>query len=1096
MGESIMGIDPISIGIMLISTAYQANKQAEMKKKMAREADKHKGFKFTQSGEAVSLPVVYGKQVLGGIATKVTVTSNYTHASTSGDVSFTQGFDLQNQFGSKNEFLHAQYALCHEGIDSVKHIKVNGDDYNNFASKFQHHLRTYTNGGSEDTIATANGFPSSNRMTGVANCSSTFKLNRDEQNYSGTPDLEFFVNGLRIKSIIKSGNNYSLSSSKTYSNNPALVLLDYLTNSAYGRSLSSNYIDLESFYNAARTCASIVSTGREIGGHVNSADPVSAFANLSSFPVEGEENRLYYATDTAIYYRFQRSAPKSDTNFSGIYIISDAGGTRDIPLYECNITIDTETNFRDNIGRILDTMGLAELIWSGEGKYKLLVEHPETQAELEDLINPLLVFTEDDIIRDSINIKWPSASERLNQATVMFDNEHEDFKSDSATWPPTGSNAYNIYLTEDNNQPFRGSVDGSGVTDPYHALALAEQAVRKARTMRSVSLTVSKKGLILEPGDFIQFGDDSIGLDQEIYRVESVQVNTDFSVKVSAYRFDEDMLAWNVNDNIAYSDKPTYDFTVDPITNLTLQTGATGVNDFALACLHWNTPHGTGFEYDVYFRRVGVGNYVFLANTGSTEYEINNIPNLVPNESFDFQVIVRSPFNSRSAPVSILNQALEVAPPQVTGINISEEQYLTNNASGLKNRVILSWSAPSQGINASYYKVEYKKNSETIFQVLGTVQDTEVTIPDVSQGVYQFKITAFSNLEFAGIPVVQNKTIIGFSQDPADPSGFSGNINEGQINLTWDAPTDYDVLYGGYSQIRFHAKTDSSASWDTASILVEKLSGNTTNKTVPTLKGTFFIRFYDAFDNFSANAVSFVSTFEDQTFNLIDTIDEDAGGFAGTKTNCSVVGGLLKLNTGLDNMQYSFSNTIDLGELTTVRLVPDIDVSVTVAGITVSTYTNISNVTNFGGPLSNALIRTEVRTNDLATGGTWSNWQLLTIGSYTTRRLQFRFIVETADTNTDVEVSRLHINLDKKDIIKTGTATSNAGNDTIVNFANPYYAGISGTAVPRVGFQVIGGSSGDNVVIVSRTKQGFTFSVYDSNGNRVARTIDFQAIGQ
>jgi len=1091
-----MGVDPISIGIMLLSTAYQAHKQAEMKKKMAAEAEKHKGFKFTQSGQAFSIPVIYGKQMVGGIVTKLKVTNSFTYAAQSGTTDFREGFNLSSQSGSKNEFLHTQYVICHEGIDSIKHVKVNNQDFDDTNAKFNHYIRARTNGGTADASATANGLPSSNLMTGCANVNGTFKLNRDEQNYNGTPELSFFVNGMKVHTINKSGNNYTLSGSKTYSNNPAYVLLDYLTNTAFGRGLALTYIDLESFYNAAQTCASIVSTGRQFGGHVNDADPITTLANLSSFPVEGEVNRLYYANNTGAYYRFQRSAPKSDTDFSGTYVSSSIG-TRDIPLYECNITLDTETNFRDNIARILDTMGLAELVWSGNGTYKLLIEHPETQAELEALVDSDLVFSRDDIIRESVSIKWPTAAERLNQATVQFDNEHEDFKSDSITFPLSNSTAHSTFLTEDNNQPFKGSIEGNGVTDPYHAQALAEQAVRKARTMRSISLTVSKKGLKLEPGDFIKFNDSGVGLDSEIYRIESTQVNSDFTVKISAYLFDDEMLAWNVNDDIAYATPPTYDFTVDPVTNLTITTGAAGTNDFALAVLNWSTPHPIGYEYDIYFKRQSESDYVFLANTGATEFEINSLPNLTIGESFDFQVQARSPFGKRSNSTTVSTSgALVVVPPEVTGISVTEEQYLTNNASGLKNRAIVTWSAGTGGISTSYYKVEYKRNAETNFQVLGTIAETEVTIPDIADGVYQFRVTPYSALEFAGVATTQNKTIVGFSQDPQDPSGFSGNINEGQINLTWDAPSDLDVLYGGYSQIRFHAATDGTASWDTSSILVEKLSGNTTNKTVPTLKGTFFIRFYDAFDNFSANAVGFVSTFEDQTFNLIDTIDEDAGGFAGTKTNCSVVSGNLDLNSGQTNMLYTFANTVDLGELTTVRLVPDLDVSVTVAGITVATYSNVGNVDNFAGPLANASIQVQVRTNDSATGGTWSAWSLLTIGSYTTRRLQFRLNIITSDANTAVSVDKLHIDLDKKDIIKTGTSTSSSSGNTTVTFATPYYAGISGTVVPRVGFQVIGGNAGDNVVITSRTKTGFTFSVYNSGGSRVVRTIDYQAIGQ
>lgn len=46
-------------------------------------------------------------------------------------------------------------------------------------------------------------------------------------------------------------------------------------------------------------------------------------------------------------------------------------------------------------------------------------------------------FTDDDLVnQDSVEINWPSSNNRFNHCTVRFPNESENFKEDSASWPP------------------------------------------------------------------------------------------------------------------------------------------------------------------------------------------------------------------------------------------------------------------------------------------------------------------------------------------------------------------------------------------------------------------------------------------------------------------------------------------------------------------------------------------------------------------------------------------------------------------------------------------------------------------------------------
>jgi len=1093
----------------IISISYQQRQMAKMRAENERRraeaeaaADKRKGFIFTISGEAAPLPIVYGKQMIGGIETSHKVSNSYL----AGDESLADKVLFEtlgsSGTGSKNEFLHVQYALCHEGIEGVQWIKVNGVDYNEENSKFDHRFRIYNNGGTADPAATANGFPSTNTFTGTANVSATYKLNRDDYNYAGVPSVQFLVKGRKIKTIVRSGAgtdlspySYALSSTSSYSNNPAYCLLDYLMSANFGRGLPESEIDLESFYNAAKVCDTIVMTQALVGGQVNGYKTIHTVADFSSLPGDLEdktyENEIWQTEDNDKFYQWQRTSWQ-ETAFSE---------RRDIPLYECNMTVNPEGSIRNNIEEILYTMGLAELSWTTSGKYKLSLEYPTDQAATEALVNVNHVFNEDNIIKDAVKLAYSDASNRFNQATVSFLNEHEDFKEDSISWPPLFSSVYNTYIAEDGNQPLKSSIASSGVTDPYHAQALCEQLVRRSREILSVSFRVDKSGLTVEPGDFIKVTIPQNNLNNQIVRVEEVQVNSDLTVKISGYTFDHTMLAWNVADDIAYAVQPTYDFTVDSPTNFVFTRGSiNNDNKQVVATLSWtDNNNGSSFSYDVYYRVNGQPDYIFLANTKYNQLELFNFEGLANNSSFDFKVVAKSPLGQSSAPLEITNQLVPRAPNEINALNITEEQYLTNNASGLKNRLNLSWDPDNTGVLAYYYLVEYKANSETTYQIVGTTNNPEISIADVKAGLFDFKVTPYSIYNYAGETLNTQQNIVGFSANPADPTGFTGNINEGQINLTWNEPTDLDVLYGGHSEIRFHPATDGSATWDSSSTIVESLTGNTTNKTVPTLRGTFLIRFYDAFGNISVNAAQFVSTFVDESFNFISTVDEAASNFSGTKTNCSYVSSTssLDLNSGQSSMTYEFNSVIDLNEIVTVRLVPDIKAVVTNAGVNVADYVNVGLEPRFTGPLADANVKLYVATTEDDPSGnpTWSDFKFLLISSFKARGLKFKLEVEAKDTNVAVSITDLGVSLDKKDVIKTGTSTSSTSADTTVTFPTAFYAGLSGTTPPRVGIQSIGGVAGDQILIVSRDNTGFVYSVYNS-GSRVQRTIDYQAIGQ
>jgi hypothetical protein len=659
----------LNLIITVASTAYQISQNNKMK----READKRKGFNLTISGQAVSVPVAYGKNSLGGIEVKHLVRGSYTSATNNASKTFSESFANTSKSGSKNEYLTVQYALCHEGIEGVQWVKVDGIDYNDSSKKFNHIIRTHNNGGAADAIATANTIDPNNKFTNTAHASATFKLNRNDYNYNGIPQMEFLVKGRKVKWVKELNGVYSLSTDRVYSNNPALCLLDYLMNSKFGRGLSVNEVDLESFYNSAAVCDTIVATERTVAGQVNGQKTVHTVADNGSRPTNLEkhtyENELWLTQGSGKYWYWNKT----------VWVETTLTSTRPIPLYECNLTLDTEDNIRNNIERIMNTMGLAELTWSSEGKYKLLLEHPKTAIELSNLVDANHHFTDNDIIRDESSLSWPSASSRLNQATISFLNEHEDFKEDTITWPPSFSAAHTAYLTEDNNQPFQANIDADGITDPYHALAMAEQAVRKARSIFTLTFTVSKKGLNLEPGDFIKVTSDNLNISNEVFRVESIEVRGDFTVGLTCYKFDHETLAWNVEDDIAYATQPVFDFSVGAPTNGTFTQGAEDNLGTSSGRLSWTESDDIAvIDYLVEVSRDNKVTYQTLGVTKSTTFDVTGLK----TGAYDFSIRGRTPLGGLSDRLEVDDETILLKTVgQVAVIYANTSNALTNTQS-------------------------------------------------------------------------------------------------------------------------------------------------------------------------------------------------------------------------------------------------------------------------------------------------------------------------------------------------------------------------------------------------------------------------------
>jgi len=474
--------------------------------------------------------------------------------------------------GSKNEFFFLQQAICQGGINNVYSVEVNKKPYTYEPYSNGARFHVYLNGSVADPLMSANDATRINsRFTGVTYATCAFRLNRDDPQYNGTPEVLFYIEGNKIKYINKVSGVYSLSSDKVYSNNSALVLLDYLLSTGYGKKISVDDIDLESFYKAAKICNIVVRTD---------------VVKQGTLPVA-------------------------------------KGGTKNIALYEANLVLDSAANSRENIQKILETMSYGALVWT-EGKYRLNLpyafvysaaltyavddivqvsdgttprlfralqtatnKNPLTQTSywIEDVIDSSVRhITDNDIVGGSeILISWPDASTKLNFCTIRFLNEEKDFSEDTISWPEKTPQditdvVYTTYLTEDNGISLESEVFEAGCVTPFHAKARAEQRVRSSRAEVIYTLKLTSKSFSLEPGDLFGMSSDLYSIPYSLLRVASIETEAGGIVKITAGTFDANLLAWNIDDTFVSPDVDVFENnSLSQARNLKISVGI--VND-------------------------------------------------------------------------------------------------------------------------------------------------------------------------------------------------------------------------------------------------------------------------------------------------------------------------------------------------------------------------------------------------------------------------------------------------------------------------------------------------------------------------------------
>jgi len=260
---------------------------------------------------------------------------------------------------------------------------------------------------------------------------------------------------------------------------------------------------------------------------------------------------------------------------------------------------------------------------------------------------------------------------------------------------------YDLFLEEDNDVKLEYETFEEGMTDPYHALARAEEIVRTSRGSFVVKFSYILKSVYLEPGDLFLLNSKTLFpfVEEPIhFKVDSSRVKEGTTCEITATRFHPSMVAWSDKYDFEGSIPPIYDSIV-PAPEWVVYLPSTNVNNSS-GTLEWATVSISDLShYNVYYSLASTppaedGRPVFslLGTTINVKYVLPKLE--APSAFFGVQTVTTS---GRTSDVTFVD------PFKATTIQIYSYRFLGLTIAANPTNHIISWSNFQLSVNDGPY---------------------------------------------------------------------------------------------------------------------------------------------------------------------------------------------------------------------------------------------------------------------------------------------------------------------------------------------------------------------------------------------------------
>ena len=427
-----------------------------------------------------------------------------------------------------------------------------------------------------------------------------------------------------------------------------------------------------------------------------------------------------------------------------------------------------------------------------------------------------------------------------------------------------------------------------------------------------------------------------------------------------------------------------------------------------------------------------------------------------------------------------------------------EVQFVLNGQVAIK--ITWHWRVPT-GQTIKRFRVRFRHEDDNFTEAI--VQGTTFDILDAKTGNYQIQVSCISN---SGIlfskPTLANYTVDGLGAAPNDIRDLSLTPTTDTLAiLSWKKVDELDVQLGGRIVIRHDPRALASAEWNASNRIVDSVSGISTQKQVPLLAGTYFVKAEDFLGVRSETETAFEVSLPqpDARFTAKTYAEHNLSTpFNGTKTNCSVVSGNLDLVPDpyvalgyADNLyfvgdggaEYQFQDTFDFGDTFDFIIRRSIVSSPTeTTGALFDSRSGLFDEATglFDGTVSDVInVVTYVRTATAASPSEsdYTPWAEFVAAVVQGRHVQIKAELETTDQLTNVSIDQLGATLELARRTETGTGTS--GN--AVTFDNAFHQTpeviITPTNLGADGFVTLTkGTTGFTATLSGASNTGFSYT--------------------
>ena len=407
----------------------------------------------------------------------------------------------------------------------------------------------------------------------------------------------------------------------------------------------------------------------------------------------------------------------------------------------------------------------------------------------------------------------------------------------------------------------------------------------------------------------------------------------------------------------------------------------------------------------------------------------------------------------------------------------------------------LVWQTPASGF-PSYYNI-YELDPINGQTFLGQTTTNRFDVETVNKSslsaieTRRFEVTPYIERIGSGKPTSTTVVIEPDTTPPPDVTRIQSNAQTEALMLFWPVQNSEDIHH---YEIRYSAYDGSD--WGSSTRLVDNIPATATETMVALRPGWYFIKAVDGAGNYSVNAAKTKAQIEDLENVVIYQVLEFQPFQTGTYNNTTENGGVLQLDPGSSEGEYYPVQNLTFSKPSKVRLTSSLYMQLLSFTEFLSDpwFTPLENAT----PLSPALAGVGINQVDAQINYRFSDgitpienspWTRLIVADLTATEIEFSVVLGTINDDYLPVVSIASVIADWVERTESNSSVSISATQTLIEFEFAF------KTVPTVQIMLQNANVGEYIVKGAVNESGFFVSVYDSNDNPIAATIDWIAHG-